>query len=319
MSFKVVVTPRSFGATSTRPLEILEESGCEVIRNLSGRPLSESELMRLVSSADALLVGIDEVTGAVINSSSRLKIISKYGVGIDNIDLVTAAKKRILVSNTPGVNIDAVADLTVGLMLSVARQISQADCSVKRGEWKKFMGVSLYGKTVGILGAGQVGRAVARRLKGGFAVELLLYDKYESLAFAKEVEARYVRLEEILRIADFISINLPLMTETKGLIGEEELYMMKRETILVNTSRGGIVEERSLVKALQEKRLRGAALDVFTEEPPKNQDLFSLPNLLLTPHIGAYTEEAVTMMGLKAAENVIAALEGRQPENLVAL
>lgn len=316
MSYKVVVTPRSFGATSTQPLEVLQQKGYEVVRNTLGRPLKAGELIELAAGADALLVGIDEVSGEVIRSLPGLKVISKYGVGVDNIDLESAAKCGVPVTNTPEVNTQAVADLTLGLILSVARQLTTADYSVKNGEWKRFMGTSLYGKTVGILGTGKIGRAVAQRLQG-FNTEILLYDVAQDSGFAAQVNGKYAELAEIYKQADYICIHLPLLPSTKGLIGETELQLMKSNAIIINTARGGIIDEEALVKALRQKWIRGAALDAFSIEPPQDKELLELDNIVLTPHIGAYTDEAVLNMGLVAAHNMIDVLEGKQPETVV--
>ncbi|MGI9860566.1 phosphoglycerate dehydrogenase [Moorella naiadis] len=316
MGYKVVVTPRSFGATSTRPLDMLREKGYEVVLNLKGRPLKQEELLELAADADGLLVGIDEVSRQVIEGSPGLKVISKYGVGVDNIDLQAARERGIIVTNTPGVNTEAVADLAVALMLCAARQVAAADHSIKKGEWKKFMGVSLFKKTVGVLGTGQIGRAVVRRLKG-FEAELLLYDIARDENFAAAVGGRYADLAEVLQEADFVSVHLPLLPATRNLIGEAGLRLMKAGAIIVNTARGGIIDEDALVKALREKWIRGAALDTFSVEPLANEELRKLPNVVLTPHIGAYTEEAVLMMGMQAAGNLIDALDGRRPESVV--
>ncbi|WP_258358619.1 phosphoglycerate dehydrogenase [Moorella sulfitireducens (nom. illeg.)] len=316
MGYKVVVTPRSFGATSTRPLDMLREKGYKVVLNLQGRPFKQEELLELAADADGLLVGIDEVSRQVIEGSPSLKVISKYGVGIDNIDLQAARERGIIVTNTPGVNTEAVADLAVALMLCAARQVAAADHSVRKGEWKKFMGVSLFKKTIGILGTGQIGRAVARRLKG-FETKLLLYDIARDEEFAAAVGGRYAGLAEVLQEADFVSVHLPLLPATRNLIGEAELRRMKAGAIIVNTARGGIIDETALVKALREKWIRGAALDTFSVEPLANEELRKLPNVVLTPHIGAYTEEAVSMMGMQAARNLIDALEGRRPESAI--
>lgn len=316
MGYKVVVTPRSFGATSSRPLDMLREKGYEVVLNSQGRPLKQEELLELAADADGLLVGIDEVSRQVIEGSPNLKAISKYGVGVDNIDLQAARERGIIVTNTPGVNTEAVADLAVALMLCAARQVVAADHSIRKGEWKKFMGVSLFKKTVGILGTGQIGRAVARRLKG-FEADLLLYDIARDEEFAAAIGGRYAGLEEVLQEADFVSVHLPLLPATRNLIGEAELRLMKAGAIIVNTARGGIIDETALVKAIREKWIRGAALDTFSVEPLANEELRKLPNVVLTPHIGAYTEEAVLMMGMQAARNLIDALEGRRPENIV--
>jgi len=316
MSIKVVITPRSFAATSPLPLKVLEERGYTIVRNPLDRPLNADELLELVRDADALIVGIDKVTRQVIENAPRLKVISKYGVGVDNIDLEAAAEKGITVTNTPEVNTEAVADLAVGLMLAAARQIPQADASMRQGQWKKFMGMALFGKTVGILGTGRIGRAVARRLRG-FNTKLLLYDVRPDLSFAAEVHGEYVELARVLREADYVSVHLPLLPETRNLIREQELKLMKPNAVLINTSRGGIVEEKALVRALRERWIRAAALDVFAEEPPRDRDLLNLESAVFTPHIGAYTEEAVLLMGLEAAENVISVLEGKRPKNVV--
>jgi D-3-phosphoglycerate dehydrogenase len=295
---------------------MLREKGYEVVLNSQGRPLKQEELLELAADADGLLVGIDEVSRQVIEGSPNLKAISKYGVGVDNIDLQAARERGIIVTNTPGVNTEAVADLAVALMLCAARQVVAADHSIRKGEWKKFMGVSLFKKTVGILGTGQIGRAVARRLKG-FEADLLLYDIARDEEFAAAIGGRYAGLEEVLQEADFVSVHLPLLPATRNLIGEAELRLMKAGAIIVNTARGGIIDETALVKAIREKWIRGAALDTFSVEPLANEELRKLPNVVLTPHIGAYTEEAVLMMGMQAARNLIDALEGRRPENIV--
>ncbi|HBT47856.1 MAG TPA: hydroxyacid dehydrogenase [Peptococcaceae bacterium] len=316
MTIKVVVTPRSFAATSPLPLKVLEERGYSIVRNPLERPLEVEELLELVGDADALIVGIDKVPRKVIENAPRLRVISKYGVGVDNIDLEAAAEKGIIVTNTPDVNTEAVADLAVGLILAAARRIPQADASMRQGQWKKFMGMSLFGKTVGILGTGRIGRAVARRLQG-FNTKLLLYDVCPDPSFAAEVKGEYTEFARILREADYISVHLPLLPETRNLIGEAELRLMKPDAVLINTSRGGIVEEKALARALRKQWIRAAALDVFAEEPPRDRELLDLESTVCTPHIGAYTEEAVMRMGLEAAENVISVLEGRRPKNVV--
>ncbi len=315
--YTIVVTPRSFGAVSARPLELLQEKGFTIIHNPLARPLKQYELLELTKDADALITGLDEVSATVIGNSPKLRVISKYGVGTDNIDLAAAREKGIVVTTTPGANTEAVADLTVGLMLCVARRITEADRSVKKGEWKKILGVSLYGKTAGILGTGQIGRAVARRLRKGFNSEILLYDRYPDHNFARSLDAAYVSLDEIFSRCHFISVNLPLVAETAALIDAEAFRRMRADAILVNTSRGGIVDENALVNALRSKTIRGAALDVFAEEPLARSELFYLPNLVLTPHIGAYTEEALLIMGVTASQNVIDVLEGRLPATVV--
>jgi len=311
--FQVLVTSRSFGREYKEPLKILEGGGCEV--NFPpdlGRPLTEEELLDLIIDTDGIIVGADKITESVINKSNRLKVISKHGVGVDNIDLEAASKKGIVVTNVPDANYNAVADLTFGLMLAIARLICEADRIVKEGRWEKVIGTELWEKTLGVVGVGRIGKAVIRRARG-FDMKVLAYDVLEDDALAREYKLRYVSLEDVLRESDFVTIHVPLTNETKGMIGEKELKMMKKTAYLINAARGEIVDEKALCRALNENWIAGAALDVFKNEPPVNSPLLKLKNVVLTPHIGAYSHEAIRKMDIASAINLLNVLKGKQP------
>ncbi|MDK2806087.1 MAG: hypothetical protein PWQ94_1251 [Thermoanaerobacterium sp.] len=314
--YKVVITARSFGQSSDEPFNILKENDCEVVKIPVDRPLSADELIPLVKDADALIVGNDKVTEDVINAGTKLKIISRYGVGYDNIDLDAAKRKGVVVTNTPNTNDNSVADLTIGLMLVLARNILAVDRIVKGGEWKRIMGTEIYGKTLGIIGLGRIGKGVAKRAKG-FSMKILCYDVYPDQEFAEEYNITYCSLEELLKNSDIVSIHVPLMPATKGLIGEKELNMMKPTAFLINAARGGIVDERALYNALSNKIIAGAALDATEKEPPVGSPLLKLDNVIITSHIGGYTAEAVNNMGIVAANNVVLTLNNKQGAYIV--
>ena len=260
-------------------------------------------------------------------ASNRLRIISQYAVGFDNIDIECATKNGVYVTNTPGVLTDATADLTWALILATARRIVEADRFVRTGEWYRtgtgwhpmmMLGLEIHGATIGIIGMGRIGRAVAKRARG-FDMRVLYYDKYR---LSEEVErslcATYVDLDTLLKESDVVSIHTPLTKETYHLIGEEELRKMKPTAILVNTSRGKVIDTLALAKALKEKWIAGAGLDVHEEEPlPPDHPLTKLDNVVLAPHIGSATHKTRTRMATLVAENLIAFLKGEIPPTLV--
>lgn len=316
MSFHVLVTPRSFAQWDDSPQILLEKSGFTVERNPLQRPLTEDELVERAQNADGLIVGIDPVSRRVIASARRLRVISKYGVGVDNIDLAAATRRGIVVTFTPGANTEAVADLTFGMLIAAARRIAEADRAVKEGRWERFMGVDIWGRTLGIIGAGQIGKAVARRAQG-FNMKVIAFDVRTDREWAADAGVEYTGLEELMTRSDFIAIHLALTDATRGLIGRDLIGLMKQTAVLVNTARGGIIDEEALTKALNEGKIFGAALDVFSEEPVRNERLLAAQGLVATPHIGAYSRGALGMMGLIAAENLIAVFNGLKPEHVI--
>ncbi|HPZ64246.1 MAG: phosphoglycerate dehydrogenase [Dethiobacteria bacterium] len=318
MEYNVLVTPRSFAQWDRQPLDYLEQAGCRVERNPRRRPYTEEELIAAIGEADGLLVGIDPVTEKVMAAAPRLKVISKYGAGVDNIDLEAATRRGIVVTYTPGANSEAVADLTFGLMLAAGRLIVNAHCSVREGNWDRFLGVDLYGRTLGIVGTGKIGRAVARRARG-FDMKVLAFTRNPDYEWAKSCGVTYTDLDNLLRESDFVSVHMALTPQTRNLINAQKLALMKPTSVIVNTARGGIIDEEALADALEKGIIFGAALDVYTEEPVKNERLLKLDRLVTTPHIAAYSRGALNQMGMEAADNLLRVLRQEKPEpaNLV--
>ncbi len=284
--------------------------------------ISHEELIKIIPEYDGLIVrSRTKVTKEVIEAGKRLKIIGRAGVGVDNIDLKTATEKGIIVVNAPGGNTISAAELTIGLILAVARKIPQADRSVKEGKWerKKFMGTELRGKTVGIIGLGRIGYEVAKRLRA-FDVNIIAYDPYVSEERAKDVGAKLVSFEELLKNSDIITIHVPKTKETENLISYEEFEMMKDGVIIINAARGGIVNEKALYEAIVKGKVAGAGLDVYEKEPPDpDNPLLKLDNVVTTPHIGASTKEAQLSVGMIIAEEFINFAKGLPVKNAVNL
>jgi glyoxylate reductase len=288
-----------------------------------GEFLTKEEMMNRVKDADAVITQLrDPVDKEFIDAGKKLKIIANYAVGFNNIDVEYAKSKRIYVTNTPGVLTEATADIAWALILAVARKIIPADKFVREGKfkgWKPklFLGYEIYGKILGIIGMGRIGQAVARRATG-FGMKILYHnrkrlpDKVEKL-----YNATYVDLETLLKTSDFISVNVPLTDETYHLLDEKRLHLLKPNAILVNTARGPVVDEKALYKLLKEGKIAGAGFDVYENEPLLTPGLEKLDNVVLLPHIGSATFETRSKMSIMVAENVIDALEGRKPKNLV--
>lgn len=307
--YKVLVTARSFGTVDDLAVRLLEQNDCEVKKlKADDGPIPE-QLRRELPAADAVIAGLEDYDRDLIEHAKRLKVISRYGVGYDKVDLKAAGDRHIAVTVTPGANGDSVADLAVSLMLNCARNIVVMDNSIKDGNQTRPSGVEMWGKTLGVVGAGRIGKGVAKRCTG-FNMRILCYDQYQDEAFQKECGAEYVDFMTLIRESDFITIHSPLTPETKNLFGREQFKAMKRDAILVNTARGGIVDEEALYEALTTGEIRGAALDATVAEPPYGSPLCSLSNCILTPHAGAATKEAVSKMGLMAAQNAVDVLTG---------
>ena len=307
---------------SERAMKLLFEY-CDVDLNEESRPPTKEELIEHVKDKDGLLCLLtDKIDKDVLDAAPKLKVISTYSVGYDHIDVEEATKRGIYVTYTPGVLTDAVADHTWALLLAVARRLVEADQCVRQGCWKiawapDFMlGTDVYGKTLGIIGLGRIGTAVARRAKG-FNMRILYYDKERKLDVEKELGVEFRSLDEVLKESDFVVISVVLTKETYHMIGERELRLMKPTAYLINIARGAIVDTNALVKALEEGWIAGAALDVFEEEPlPKDHPLTKFKNVILTPHIAAFTKEAIERMDLMVAEDVVRACKGLKPRNI---
>ena len=307
--FNVLVTARSFGKNDSQAVNILEKHGCNVIRKAEDRPLTSAELVNLVGEFDALIVGNDEVDAEVIEAGKNLKIISRYGVGVDNVNIAAATDKGIPVTNTPGTNEHSVADLVFGLMLAAARQIPAVTEHVRAGGWDRRLGTEVWGKTLGIIGYGKIGRGVARRA-AGFNMNILANDICIDENVENQFDVTFTNREAVIRQADFLTLHIPCTPETTHIICAEQLSMMKPSAILINTARGGLIDEKALAEAVRDNIIAGAALDVLEHEPPKDLELLMLDNVLVTSHIGGYTTEAIRAMSILAAENVIRGLTG---------
>jgi D-3-phosphoglycerate dehydrogenase len=267
---------------------------------------------------DGFIAGLDGIDRAALEKADCLKVIARYGVGIDNVDLQAAKEKGIVVTNTPGANSASVAELALGLMLALVRQIPEALENVRAGKFPRLSGLSLEGKTVGILGLGAIGKQLARRLSG-FDCRILAYDPYPDEAFAAANGIVMASMDEVISGADLLSLHLPLLPETRGLVNDAFLAKMKKGAYLINTARGEVVNEDALVKALQSGHLRGAALDAFAVEPPDpSNPLLHLPQVIATPHLGAQTDGATSNMGWMAMRDCLAVLQGQPPKYRVA-
>jgi D-3-phosphoglycerate dehydrogenase len=309
----LLVTPTSYGKSDPRLKSELERQVGRVIYNPTGRPLSSAQVAALLPGVDGYIAGLDQVDRAALAAADRLKVIARYGVGVDSIDLAAAREKGILVTNTPGANSVSVAELAVALMLALMRQLTEAAGASRQGKFPRLAGVTLEGKTVGILGLGAIGRLLARRL-AGFDCRLLAYDPYPDLDFARAYQVSLLPLAEILPQADVISLHLPLLPETHHLVDRDFLAQMKPGSYLINTARGEIVDETALYEALQSGTLRGAGLDALCDEPPDpSNPLLALPQVIATPHLGAQTDGATNNMGWGALEGCLAVLRGEAP------
>jgi D-3-phosphoglycerate dehydrogenase len=311
--FKIFVTELFPPASNQR--EMLEEIAEVKIGH--GKVYSEGELIGEIKDIDGILMTSKvRVTPKVIDAAKKLKVISKYGVGVDTIDVAYATQKRILVCYTPGVNSDAVAEHALGLMLATLRKIPQSMISLKGGGWReeKYLGGELSGATIGIIGFGNIGFLLAKKLSG-FNIKLLTYDPYISKEKIESAGGEEADLSNLLRKSDIVSLNLPLTPETFHLIGENELRQMKSTSYVINTARGPLIDEKALYRALKEGWIAGAGLDVFEEEPAKmDNPLFSLDNVVFTPHLGGSTYRARQRLVMMAVENLLRVLKGGLPE-----
>lgn len=305
----------TFGIFNKVPVERLEDAGCEVRLNPYGRPLTPAEIVEHAKDADVIILGNDRLDSATIGKLPNLKLVVRHGAGLDNIDFSELGKRDITVANTPGANKEETADLTFALILDLARMVTQSINQLKGGVWNKIPGRTLYGKTIGIIGVGAIGMAVASRAMG-FGMDILgndIVQRDEAARFG----LLYMSLNELLSASDVVTIHVPLTSATKNLIGARELKRMKPGALLINTARAGVVREAALEKALMSGHLGGYAVDVYAKEPPDPTSYMSLPNVLTTPHIGSSTMEANLRMGDMAVDNILAFMNGAVLPNKV--
>lgn len=303
-------------------VDLLEAAFGPVAANPHDRSLNPSELREFTAGADAILSMLaDRIDAAVMDAAGpQLRVIANYAVGYNNIDVQAATDRQVVVTNTPGVLTDATADLAWSLLLTAGRRIVEADAHFRTGTWTgwgplQFLGMDVAGQTLGVIGAGRIGTAVARRATG-FGMRIL----YTSRQSRSEMEAfggQRVDLPALLAQSDFISLHVPLTPQTRHMIGPAELARMKPTAILVNTSRGPVIDEQALVAALRDGTIAAAGMDVYENEPTPAPGLVELPNVVVLPHIGSATHETRRKMAVMAAQSIVDALQGRQPDNVV--
>ena len=313
---KVLVTSRSFGQTSKEPFEILENAGLSY--TMMGTDFSDEKFSKVIAEYDALIIGAHEFSVSDMERCKSLKIVAKHGAGIDNIHINEAKAMGITVTNVPSTNSNAVADLAFAHILNSSRGVSLTNKWVHEGKWKTFIGRDVYAKTLGLIGFGNIAKNVARRA-GGFSMKVLAFDP-----FVKEVPEEFnsfttlCSFEEVVTKSDIISIHIPLTGETKDMFDKKTLLSMKKEAVLVNTGRGGIINEADLYTCMKEGHLMAAALDVTASEPiEKDNPLLTLENIVITPHVGMYSIEAVNAVSTICARNVAKKLSGQVPDFII--
>ncbi len=315
--------PRVF-VTRPLPAAALELLGakCEPQVHPQDSPLRPAELAEACREVEGLLVVGARVTEEVLQEAPKLRVVANAGVGYDNIDVAACTRRRIPVTNTPGVLTETTADLAFALLLAVARRLVEGDRYVRDGLWREWQwgllhGVDVYGKTLGLLGFGRIGQAMARRGRG-FSMRVLYHARHRvAESIERELEGQYVDRDTLLGESDFLSLHLPLTSETRHVIGAKELALMKPTAFLINTARGPIVDEEALVEVLKAGRIAGAGLDVFEREPRVHPALLEMKNVVLAPHVASATAETRLKMAMLAAENLLSALDGRRPPNIV--
>lgn len=300
---KVLLSPSSFGKISNEPVDLLKNNNFEIIDNPYGRKLTEEETTTLASGCIGIIAGVESLSEKVLKTLPDLKIISRVGVGMDSVDLEYAKKTGISVVNTPDGPTLAVAELTLGLTMSLLRRIPMADSKIKSGVWQKETGNLLAGKTIGVIGLGRIGKKVAEIFRA-LGNTVIGYDLFTDQDWANKYNVKYVELEEVLKNSDIVSLHVSGSKGNNSLLGKHEIDLMKKGAFLVNVSRGGVVNEAALYESLKNKKLGGAAIDVFEKEPYSGE-LTTLENVVLTPHLGSYASEAKIQMEIDAVKNFL--------------
>ena len=313
---KVLITTIPFGDKNRLPIEQLEAAGFDYLINPLGRKLKAEELAEMITDFDVLIAGTEDITDAVMARANKLKLISRVGIGLDNVDLSAAERRGIKVSYTPDAPAPAVAELTIGLMLALLRSIHVSNAQMHRGEWQRHFGRRIPEVTIGIIGTGRIGGRVQRRLQAFGSPRILVNDILPDKNIAPELKLEWVGKEEIYRQADLISLHVPLTAQTKNMISHHQLMMMKSDAIIINTSRGGIINETDLEAVLNIGHLSGAAIDVFDQEPYSG-GLATIDRCLLTSHMGSMSIDCRARMEIEATEETIRFLSGHKLNGLV--
>lgn len=307
---KALITTVPFADKNRLPLELLESAGIDYVINPVGRKLKEDELAEMVSDVDVLIAGTEPITDKVMGRASKLKLISRVGIGLDNVDLLTAERRGIQVSYTSDAPAPSVAELTIGLLLTLLRHVHVSNLQMHRGEWHRHYGRRIPDITIGIIGVGRIGGRVLRRLSVFGTPRVLVNDLRPVANVAPALKLEWMDKETIFRQADVISLHLPLTCHTKNMIRYEQLKSMKPDAMVINTSRGGIINEHDLAKVLSEGHLSGAAIDVFEQEPYSG-DLSKIERCVLTSHMGSMSIDCRIRMEIEATEEAVRCLSGQ--------
>lgn len=315
---KVLITASHYETLCSSAKKLLEDNGHEVILNKSDMPYySFDDLKELVGDVDAAIIGMDTWNEEVFKISPKLKVIARFGVGVDNIDLNAAKKYGIKVTNARGQNSNAVAELAVAYMLAILRSVPQLNSDLKNGDWRRFVGHDIMGKTVGLIGFGDIARKVAKKISG-FGVRIIACDVFPNLDAAKEIGVKIVDEDTVLSESDIVSIHIPSIKETFHYMGKERFSKMKHGSYFINTARGALVDTEALCDAVESGHIAAAATDVYENEPlRKGSRIASIPNIITTPHTGAETYETYSAVSLTTAKAVIDVLSGKDPENWI--
>lgn len=308
---KILVTPRSLTKDGHPSLQRLKDAGYEVIFSTPGIQPDEQELLRLLPDCVGMLAGVEPITARVLEAAKTLKVISRNGVGVSNVDCAAAERLGIKVLITPGANARGVAELTMGLILGLARSISFGDASLKNKKWDRRKGFELQGKTLGLIGCGQIGKTVAR-LALAFEMRVLAFDPFQDEQFRPSEQFAYVTLEQVLAAADVLSLHCPPQPDKSPLIDAAAIAKMKKGVCLINTARAELLDENAVRAALDSGHIAGLAMDVFTTEPPTDWRLAAHPRTVATAHIGGFTEESVDRAVSMAVDNLLAALKEQE-------
>ena len=303
---KILTSPSSFGQISKEPFKLLEKAGYAVINNPYGRKLTKKEVVELAKDCVGIVAGVEPLTKEVIDLLPNLRCISRVGVGMDSVDLNYAKQKGIVVVNTPDGPTRSVAEMSLAMTFSLLRKIPQADANIKKGEWKKETGNLLFGKTIGIVGLGRIGKMLAE-MYSKLGNTVIGFDLFPDKDWANKNSIAIMELDELMQKADIISLHTPPKKDMTAIIGKDQLSKMKSSAFIINASRGGVVDETALYELLSDKKIAGAAIDVFSQEP-YNGPFTSLTNVVLTPHLGSYASEGKLQMEIDAVNNLIKSL-----------
>ena len=313
---KVLITTVPFGDKNRYPLDLLESNNIEYLVNPLDKKLTEDELVGLVSDFDVIIAGTELISSKVMENASNLKMISRVGIGLDSVDLLAAEKRGIRVSYTPDAPAPAVAELTVGMMLTLLRSAHVSNLQMHSGKWHRFFGRRLSEVVVGIIGVGRIGQGVLEHLKGFKNPRILVNDMSIKNDISNKFNVEWSSKEEIYKQSDIVSLHLPLTGKTKNMIRKDQLLLMKADSIIINTSRGGIINESDLYEAMKSGHLGGAAIDVFNNEP-YNGDLKNIERCLLTAHMGSMSIDCRARMEIEATEEAVRFLTGKILKGLV--